>query len=147
MLATAPGLWQGTARLWLDPAQPAAESPIVAAINAAAGGGYLVIAYEWSHQGTPHDGVLSVRLRTEPAPIAMTWVDSFHQGGCWMLLAPEEAGGVLAGRGSYAAPPGPDWGWRIMVSMPAPDALCIEMENIWPEGRVDRAVEFVLARA
>jgi hypothetical protein len=52
-------------------------------------------------------------------------------------------------RGTYAAPPGPDWGWRIDVT-PDGDKLRIEMHNVWPEeqgGKEELAVEAVYGRA
>ena len=50
--------------------------------------------------------------------------------------------GPIAVRGSYAAPPGPDWGWRIGIA-PGGDALRITHADIDAEGTEDRAVEGV----
>ena len=41
---------------------------------------------------------------------------------------------TLAVQGSYAAPPGPDWGWRIEITPEPAGALRIKMYNIWPGG-------------
>ena len=49
----------------------------------------------------------------------------------------------LSVRGTYAAPPGPDWGWRIDVT-PAGDTLRVVMYNVWPQeqgGKEELAVE------
>jgi hypothetical protein len=52
-----------------------------------------------------------------------------------------DASGAVAVTGSYQAPPGPDWGWRIELSMPAPDSLCMRMFNIEPDGSEELAVQ------
>ena len=41
---------------------------------------------------------------------------------------------------SYSAGEGPDWGWRIEVRVPGPDAFLIEMFNIEPGGKESIAV-------
>jgi hypothetical protein len=54
---------------------------------------------------------------------------------------------MLSVRGSYAAPPGPDWGWRIEIT-PDGRTLRIVMFNIWPDGsREDLAAEASYTRA
>jgi hypothetical protein len=52
-------------------------------------------------------------------------------------------------RGKYAAPPDPDWGWRIDVQ-PGGRTLRVVMHNVWPEaqgGKEELAVEAVYTRA
>lgn len=69
------------------------------------------------------------------------WVDSWHMGHSRM-----ELGGAaddpdkLSLRGAYAAPPGPDWGWRIDL-IPRDDGWRLVMYNITPDGVVEPAVE------
>jgi hypothetical protein len=43
-------------------------------------------------------------------------------------------------RGSYAAPPGPDWGWRITLAATATSEIEISMFNIDPNGKEELAV-------
>ena len=43
--------------------------------------------------------------------------------------------------GTYAAPPGPDWGWRITIRSGSASELQIIMHNISPEGQEDLAVQ------
>ena len=43
-------------------------------------------------------------------------------------------------QGSYAAPPGPDWGWRIALDV-TQTSLTLSMTNIFPDGREQAAVE------
>ena len=52
--------------------------------------------------------------------------------------------GVTSVLGSNAAPPGPDWGWRIVLSPGEP--LKMTMYNIWPNGKEELAVEAMYAR-
>jgi hypothetical protein len=49
--------------------------------------------------------------------------------------------GSIAVAGSYAAPPGPDWGWRIEIGPEREGGLSLRMFNVTPEGREDLAVE------
>ena len=50
-------------------------------------------------------------------------------------------------RGSYAAPPGPDWGWRIAIRPGDGSALAIVMHNVTPGGEEAVAVEATYKRA
>jgi hypothetical protein len=52
--------------------------------------------------------------------------------------------GTITVRGSYPAPPGPDWGWRIDIAA-AP--LRITHTNIDADGTEDLAVEGVYSRS
>lgn len=147
MLATTPGLWLGTKQLWFEPTAPVIACEARAAVNLSAGGGYLTIAYEWEYKGKPQDGLLSVRLRTDDTPVAMTWVDSFHQAKDWLLLVPTAmADDAVAALGHYAAPTGPDWGWSIEVAASSEDTLVVTMHNIMPEHEPMLAVRIQMER-
>ena len=54
--------------------------------------------------------------------------------------------GSVSIQGSYAAPPGPDWGWRILIEPRQADSFWMVMYNISPEGREALAVEATYAR-
>ena len=56
-----------------------------------------------------------------------------------------EPDGAIAVRGSYAAPPGPDWGWRIVIRPAGKPALHIVMYNVTPGGQEALAVEATYA--
>jgi len=43
--------------------------------------------------------------------------------------------GTIALRGCYAAPPGPDWGWRIEITPDEKMGLRLVMFNIRPDGK------------
>ena len=49
--------------------------------------------------------------------------------------------GVVAVKGSYAAPPGPDWGWEIIIEPDARGGFALSMYNIPPGGEPELAVE------
>ncbi len=59
--------------------------------------------------------------------------------------------GAARVKGSYAAPPGPDWGWRITIKPPinAPgsgESFRMTMHNITPDGEEMLAVEAAYTR-
>jgi hypothetical protein len=133
------GTWSGNYRLWLDPNAPAPEAPthLVATVNAS--GRYVTLAYNWSHDGDAHDGVLVFNVGNRAA--VASWVDTFHMSDGFMISRGSVAGARVDLRGSYAAPPGPDWGWRTVLEADANDSLRILMYNIAPDGKEYPAVE------
>lgn len=70
------------------------------------------------------------------------WIDGWHNGPDVMHLrqdAPAVTGRLVL-RGSYPAPPGPDWGWTIAIE--AHDGvLWLSMRNVSPDGDEEPAVE------
>ncbi|MCU0617477.1 MAG: DUF1579 domain-containing protein, partial [Gemmatimonadaceae bacterium] len=124
------------------------ESDTTLVVERAVGDVITLLRYTWAHDGTAHDGVLLVRDTAPDAPPAMVWADSFHTGGTFMSLGPGQrtAQGVSA-TGSYAAPPGPDWGWRIALEATAPAKLTLRMYNITPDGEEALAVEAIYSRS
>jgi len=142
------GEWKGVKRLWLMPEDPVRESEATASLELVAGGGFAAIRYTWSHEDRPHDGLLVVRLAEAPGDEDMVWVDSFHTGGSFMRFGGVESPATeLVGQGTYAAPPGPDWGWRIALAAESLDGLRILMHNITPAGEESKAVQLELRRA
>jgi hypothetical protein len=76
------------------------------------------------------------------------WVDSWHQSSKVMAFQGTiESTGTIDLRGSYEAPPGPDWGWRIVINAPSDDNLKLVMYNLSPEGEEELAVEANYKRA
>ncbi len=141
------GNWQATQRLWLAPAEPVRESAVTATVTLAAQGRFLHIAYTW-YEGGPQDGVLLIGQAAESDQVKAGWVDSWHNGDnlmdCVGSLTAENAFSV---RGSYPAPPGPDWGWRLVVKPEfGAEAWSLRMYNITPEGDEFLAVEAVFSR-
>jgi len=142
------GEWSGTKKLWMMPDTPAVECKSTAVITPEAGGRVIAVRYTWESDGQPCEGIVLVRMATSPSDADLVWMDSWHQPDVFMLCpAEDDAQLLIAGRGSYAAPPGPDWGWRIALQSQGPDDFRIVMHNITPEGREELAVEAVYKRA
>jgi hypothetical protein len=138
------GAWEGVNRLWLDPSEPAHESVTRATVVSGAGEHFLVLRYTWEFDGTAHDGVMLVNRAAAATAPAIAWSDSFHMSRAMMVLTavPGPATAIQA-VGSYAAPPGPDWGWRILLEKTDSGMLRIAMFNITPDGEEFPAVEAV----
>lgn len=135
----------GTKHLWFEPDAEPLTSTVRAALTPEAGGSFYSLHYEWTKGDAPHEGVMLIHRTASVGAPAITWADSFHQSGALMVLTCQAAttSGVVA-LGAYAAPPGPDWGWRIAVEWPLSGGLDVHMTNIWPSGQEDRAVRITL---
>jgi hypothetical protein len=146
-LTACAGTWQGTSTLE-DPHNGIAdESASTATVTPLLGGRFVRIDYTWSYQEKPQEGSLLLGYQAKAETATGHWIDSFHNSDKVMVCAGTvPAGGPLSVRGSYAAPPGPDWGWRIDV-LPDGDTLRIVHYNVWPEGKEELAVEARYTRA
>lgn len=141
------GEWDGANKLWLMPGAPVRESVTTARVDLAAGDRYLVLRYTWVEGGKPQDGVMIVRLAPDSHEADIAWTDSWHQGAYLMRLAgTEKSATTVSALGSYPAPNGPDWGWRIAVNAESPDRFVLRMWNIKPGGPEVLAVEAVYTR-
>jgi len=142
------GRWRGTYRLIVEPGEPARESQSTAVVAPVAGGRFVRIDYTWGDRDKPEDGsILFGRDRTRGVVTAL-WVDSWHMSDKVMTCeGPSADAESLEVRGSYAAPPGPDWGWRTMVETAEEDALRMLMYNVSPDGKEEMAVEASYRRA
>jgi hypothetical protein len=146
-LAGFTGEWTGRNQLWFEPGTPVHVCETAASVVAVARGCCVAIRYEWEEAGAIQEGLLVVRNAPEVGAEDMVWVDSFHTGGQFMRLRGEaDADGRVAALGSYPAPEGPDWGWRIVLGSYGTDDLHLLMYNITPDGSVYPAVETRLAR-
>jgi len=143
LLAGLAGAWTGTNHLWFKPGDPVFESPTTVTVAPAAQGAATLFQYTWSHEGTPHAGaMLIVHQATTAEQDAVTWVDSFHTAaGLMHFRGGMNAEGALSVLGSYGAPEGPPWGWRIVLAPAADGQFTMRMYNIMPEGREMLAVE------
>jgi len=141
------GEWTGRNRLWFEPGTPVHECQITASAVGVARGAWVAIRYAWEHGGEPQEGLLVARNAAEVGAEDIVWLDSFHTGGQFMRLRGEaDDAGRVAALGSYPAPEGPDWGWRIVLGSDGPDELHLLMYNIAPDGAVYPAVESRLRR-
>lgn len=141
------GEWQGTKLLYFSPPPepPAATSPSKLSVTPIAGGNFLQFNYDWTYEGDEQTGVLLFGCDEQNAASA-AWVDSFHMSSKIMFSTGTAANGSVDMLGAYAAPPGPDWGWRIAIRSVSKDELQIVMHNISPEGQEDLAVQIDYTR-
>src|SRR5262245_41919027 len=109
-LAACAGSWRGTSTLQDPHCGIAEESPSTATVTALPSG--VRLDYAWSYQGKPQQG--SILFGVDGPTVTAPWTDTWHTGNQPMTCS-GSAGPALSVRGSYAAPPGPDWGWRIDV--------------------------------
>jgi hypothetical protein len=141
------GKWQGTNQLWLAPGQPVRSSKSTAEIRAIAQDQFSEIRYTWADEGKAQEGKLVLSLAPDSGSVKAVWFDTWHMANAFMVCdgAVDERG-VVRVRGTYAAPPGPDWGWRITIEPNGKDALRFAMHNITPDGDEFLAVEVAYAR-
>lgn len=119
-LAPLAGTWKGVNRLRLMPTDEFRESEASATVAVTAKD-YITVAYTWSEDGQPQNGLLLV------SEAGAVWVDSWHSSPQWLLLdrEPDGGDGEIRLAGTYAT----DWGWRIHLQ---PAAARIVMFNAPP---------------
>ena len=145
-LAAVAGNWRGTNTLQDPNTGKPEESPSTVTVTPVLGGRFVRLDYTWGYQGKPQEGSLLVGFDPKSGEVSGHWIDTWHMGREVLACAGTAADGTIAVRGSYAAPPGPDWGWRIEIT-PGADALRITHTNIDADGTEDLAVEGVYSRS
>lgn len=130
------GQWQGTYRLvlsWLP--NPDFISVSNMTVKSIANDKFLVLSYDWQHEGVSQDGLILIGNINTQAGVTASWVDSWGMSGkimnCYGTINQQ---GDISLLGSYEVPDNPDWGWRIEIPCPNDNALQIVMYNISPEG-------------
>lgn len=85
----------------------------------------------------------------ERGVVTAVWVDSWHMASKAMVCEGSSGlgGGRVELRGTYAAPPGPDWGWRTVLDPGDGNTFRMVMYNVSPDGNEDLAVEAVYRRS
>jgi Protein of unknown function (DUF1579) len=103
--------------------------------------------YTWLYQGKPQEGSLLVGIDKEADTVTAHWIDTWHYSdkvmACFGVNSNESTTTV---RGTYPAPPGPDWGWRIDITPKDDNELHIVMYNVFPDGKEALAVEAIYSR-
>ncbi len=139
------GTWSGTNRLWMMPGTDPEESAGTAAVSFSGQGKFAELRYTWAAEGEPEDGFIV--LRELRGGVQAVWGDSWHTPDGFYLWNGEVSDGIVVIRGSYPAPIGPDWGWRIELDLRLAEQLQMRMVNITPDGEEMLAVQAVYARA
>jgi hypothetical protein len=131
------GQWSGNSKLML-PGEPDRESESKLTLAPTAKGRLITLSYTWKCDGEEQEGMLLLSGVKEGA--VASWVDSWHNGDKIMAMRGKSGAGNVTLLGSYAAPPGPDWGWRFVISEEGLKLKLI-MTNISPQGEEEPAVE------
>jgi hypothetical protein len=143
------GEWTGSNLLrlsWLTPSDYRSSSQL--SVAPVAKGKFLSFTYTWSHEEVSQEGVILLGCDDKQEMATAAWVDSWHMSSKIMSCQGTiDAQGAIDLRGSYEAPPGPDWGWRIIITPKAGKELQMVMYNITPEGVEDLAVQADYKRA
>lgn len=136
------GEWTGSNLLrlsWLTPTDYTSDSSLL--VSPVVGGKFLKFTYTWSHDNAAHEGLILLGFDNDQGVATAAWVDSWHQSSkvlsCQGTI---DEKGAIAIRGTYEAPPGPNWGWRIEISSDTGKGLSIVMINCSPDGEEDLAV-------
>ena len=138
------GEWKGTKRVYLSgESGPEKSSASRMTIAKAGRESFLLLDYTWKYENDAHEGVLLLGYDEKQNVATAAWGDSWHMSQKVMhCIGAIDATGAFKVRGSYAAPPGPDWGWGIALASHAVDAIAVVMNNISPDG-----VEYLAVRA
>ena len=135
------GTWHGTNTLQDPTTGEPEESPSTLVVTPVVGGRFVRLDSTWIHRGTPQEGSLLVGFDPSSGEVSGHWVDTWHMGRQVLACLGSPPGdGSIALRGSFPAPPGPDWGWRIDLA-PEGDGLRITHTCIPPGEEGSLAVE------
>jgi Protein of unknown function (DUF1579) len=136
------GSFRGRKKLWVRPGEPVRESESSAQVSVAANGKFLHISYTWK-EGELQQGLLIIGVEDDGQTVSAAWIDSWHNGDRMMVCrGGKTPSGGWSVRGSYPAPPGPDWGWRIEIQPGSgSDKWQLSMFNATPDGQEMLAVE------
>jgi hypothetical protein len=141
------GSWRGTNTLQDPGSGKPEESPSALTVTPVLGGRFVRVDYTWGYRGESQEGSLLVGLDAKAGEASVYWIDTWHMSPKAMTcLGASSGAGSISVKGSYAAPPGPDWGWRIDID-PEGDALRIRHFNIHPDGDEYPAAEGVYSRS
>ena len=147
LLLTCAARWRGTSALQ-DPETGAPDAaPSTAIVTPVLAGRFVRLDYTWAYRGKSQEGSMLIGHVAESGLVTVHWIDTWHMSDKVMACQGRtNERGVIDVHGSYAAPPGPDWGWRIVIT-PGQKTLGIVMYNITPAGQEALAVEASYVRA
>jgi Protein of unknown function (DUF1579) len=142
------GNWSGTNRLQVSESELPEDSPSTAIVTPVLAKRFVRIDYTWAYHEKPQEGSFLIGYEAKTDRASAHWIDSWHMSNMVMVCSGivSENGGINV-LGSYAAPPGPDWGWRVIIGPEDGQRLSVVMFNIDPDGREYFAVESIYTRA
>jgi len=116
------GVWAGPNRLWvMDPDIPLRSEGTID-VDADR------IEYNWSHQGQPQRGRMTIS--GQPAALAIDWTDTFH-APAGMTLHGLFLHDRIKTYGTYAGG-SESWGWQIEIDAQDRESFFIRMYNVIP---------------
>lgn len=143
------GSWTGTNCLH-DPHTGFPDESPSDLVIVSEGNAPIKMTYSWVYMGDNQTGSFEIRFDKDFNQGTLDFKDTWHTGEtgipCQGTIDPL---GKMNFLGSYAAPPGPDWGWRILLYPPHTDErerLSVQMFNIEPDGTEEIAVEALYHR-
>jgi len=146
-LAASTGQWKGRKTLRDADYGIHEESASEMTVTPVARGRFFRLDYDWKFRGERQEGSLLVGHEPKSGELSGHWLDTWHTEHRVMTLAgTARKGDTLVLLGSYAAPHGPDWGWRIELT-PTDGRLRLAMFNLAPDGREELAVAAIYSRA
>jgi hypothetical protein len=140
------GRWTGVNLVWLNPDAEPRRSEAYADISVEAEGQSLSVRYQWDDRGAAQSGILVLVSDAGSDALEAAWTDSWHYAHQLMPCRGAYSETDASVHGTYAAPPGADWGWRIALEATANDACALRMFNISPDGDEQLAAESLLTR-
>ena len=142
------GEWKGTKTVFLGgESGPEKKSASRMTVAKAARGAFMLLDYTWKYEADAQEGVLLLGYDDKQNAATAAWGDSWHMSQKIMhCTGAIDANGAFHVQGSYEAPPDPDWGWRIALTIHTADSIALVMHNLSPEGQQDLAVRAEFAR-
>ncbi len=142
------GEWKGTRRVYLHgESGPMKASPSRMTIARTVRNACALLIYTWKYEIDPQEGMLLLAFDEKQNVATAACSDSWHMNEKIMFCTGAiGAGDIIDVRGTYAAPPEPDWGWRIQMSVPDARSLTMAMFNIAPDNTEHVAVRAEYAR-
>ncbi len=137
------GNWTGFNRLF-TPWMPVKihQSESAASISLITRESVLCIKYTWAYAGKEQDGIMLISREGDRSnEVKMTWTDSWHSPGIFMICSgSHNLEDSISVGGHYAYPGHPDWGWETEI-IAEDDSFKFTMHNVPPDGPPELAVE------
>lgn len=141
------GSWRGNNRLQDPNTNTPEDSSATATLIPVLGGRFMRLDYTWEYLGRPQTGSLLLGYEADADVVTAHWIDTWHMEDKVMVCRGTANGnGEISVLGSFAAPSGPDWGWRTVIRPQANQSLHLVMFNISPDGQEELAVEMDYTR-